>query len=115
MVTETTEGLRGDGSPASAIPNAAWAVASGSADALTAAFDPPVTSLTDGLFLGVRAAAANATTTPTFSPNNLPPFTITKKGGSPLVAGDIVGAGHEILLRLNLASARWEFLNPHTP
>lgn len=115
MVEITTDGLRPDGTSVTSIPAIAWAVAAGSADALTAAFDPEITALTDGLAVGVRAAAANATTTPTFAPDGLTAMTITKKGGSALVAGDIVGEGHELLLRLNLANARWELLNPHTP
>ncbi len=115
MVEITTSGLRDDGSSVTSIPAIAWAVAAGTADAITAAFTPEITALYDGLAVGVRAAAANATTTPTFKPDSMPPMTITKKGGSALVAGDIVGANHELLLRLNLANARWELLNPHTP
>lgn len=87
--------------------------AGGTADALTATFAPAV-SLFDGLEVRVRAANANATTTPTFSPNGLTARTITKWGGGALIAGDIAGAGHELTLRYNLANTRWELLDPTT-
>lgn len=115
MVQETTNGLRDDGSSVTTIPNAAWAIAAGTVDAITAGYDPENLSLTDGLFLCFRAAGANTSTTPTFSPDNHPAFVITKRGGVALAAGDIPGAGFEALVRLNKANARWELLNPHTP
>jgi hypothetical protein len=93
----------------------AWIAAGGSADAITATFNPAIAALTDGLIAGVRAAAANATTTPTFAPNGLTAHTITKSGGVALVPGDIAGSGHELLLRYNLAGTRWELLNPAFP
>lgn len=89
-----------------------WATGGGSSDAITATYTPANTSLFDGLLLGVRATAANATTTPTFSPDSLTAHPITKLGGSPLQIGDIHGALSEILLRYNLANTRWELLNP---
>src|SRR5579872_791512 len=46
-----------------------WAVATGTADALAASYSPSIASLVDGQYCFVRAAAANATTTPTFSPS----------------------------------------------
>lgn len=91
---------------------ASWAAATGAADVITAAYAPVNTALTDGLLLGVRALAANATTTPTFSPDGLTAHTITKVGGSALAAGDIPAALAEMLLRYNLANTRWELLNP---
>lgn len=89
-----------------------WTIAGGSADALTATFTPAITALVDGQFCCVRAAAANATTTPTFAPNGLTAHTITKSGGTALAAGDIPGNFAEIILRYNLANTRWELLNP---
>lgn len=89
-----------------------WVAAGGTADALTATYAPAITALVDGMRLGVRAASANATTTPTFSPNGIAAHTITKIGGTALAAGDIVGAGHELILSYNLANTRWELLNP---
>jgi hypothetical protein len=89
-----------------------WSDAGGTADAITTSYNPPITALVDGQLCYVRAGAANATTTPTFSPNSLTARTIVKYGGSALVAGDIVGDGHELILRYQLANTRWELLNP---
>lgn len=93
----------------------AWVAAGGTSDAITATFNPAITALTDGLIVGVRAGAGNATTTPTFAPNGLTAHTITKSGGTALVPGDIAGALAELLLRYNLANTRWELLNPVYP
>ena len=60
----------------------------------------------------MRAAGANSSTTPTFSPNGLTAYTIVKNGGNALNQGDIAGAGHELLLRYDLGNTRWELLNP---
>lgn len=89
-----------------------WVAAGGTADAITATYSVPITALIDGQMCYVRAGFANATTTPTFAPSGLTARTITKNGGVALVAGDIVGAGHELALRYKLASTRWELLNP---
>lgn len=89
-----------------------WAAGGGTADAITASYTIPITALVDGQLCFVRATAANATTTPTFSPDGITARTIVKNGGSALVAGDIAGVGHELILRYLLASTRWELLNP---
>lgn len=89
-----------------------WVAAGGTADAITASYTIPITALVDGQLCFVRAGAANATTTPTFAPSGLTAHTITKLGGNALVAGDIYGAGHELILRYKLASTIWELLNP---
>lgn len=88
-----------------------WTVAGGVADALTATYTPAITVLVDGQLCFVRAVNANATTTPTFSPNGLTARTITKAGGAALLAGDIPGNLAEIVLRYNLANTRWELIN----
>lgn len=93
-------------------PEVRWVIAGGSANAITATYSPAVASLTDGLLLWFRATAANSTTTPTFAPNGLTAHTITKKGGVAVAAGDIPGNLAECILRYNLASTRWELLNP---
>ena len=111
----TTHGLTPVSPAAAAIPAINWAVAAGTADAITAAYTPQVLALTDGLALAFRASAANATTTPTFSPDGLSAAVITKKGGTALAAGDIPAALAEMLVRYNLAHTRWELLNPHVP
>lgn len=89
-----------------------WAVAGGTADVITAAYAPAIISLVDGLILGFRASAPNTSTTPTFSPNGLTAYNITKWGGTPLVPGDIPAQYAECLVRYNLANTRWELLNP---
>lgn len=94
------------------VPGVKWAIAGGSADAITAAYTPANGSLVDGLILGFRATAANATTTPTFNADGLGAKTVTKKGGAALLVGDIPGALAECLVRYNLANTRWELLNP---
>lgn len=92
-----------------------WIAAGGTADAITATYAPALTGLVDGMELKFRATAANATTTPTFSPNSLTARTITKNGGSALVAGDIAGNLAEYTVRYYAASTRWELLNPSNP
>ncbi len=91
-----------------------WAVAAGTPDALTAALAPPITALTDGQLVYLRASGANATVAPTFAPNGLAAHPITRAGGSTLNVGDIPGALAEIILRYNATSTRWELLNPAT-
>lgn len=89
-----------------------WVAASGTHDAITAAYDPPVTALIDGMVLNFRAASTNLTTAPTFSPNGLAAKTITKNGGIALVPGDIRGALFDVSLRWNAANNTWMLLNP---
>jgi hypothetical protein len=91
------------------------AQAGGTADAITATFEPPFTAaeLQDSTLVLVEAGNANATTTPTFAPDGLTARTITKNGGQALVAGDIRAAGHKLLLCYDLSSTRWELLNPY--
>ena len=89
-----------------------WVDGGGTADAITATNTIPITTLIDGQLCHVRATAANATTTPTFAPDGLTARTIVKNGGSALVAGDIAGDGHELILRYNLSGTKWELLNP---
>ena len=89
-----------------------WAIASGSANAITVAYLPATPILYDGLVLSFRAAFANTTTTPTFSPDGLTAHTITKFGGSALTIGDVAGNLAEYTVRYNLANTRWELLNP---
>lgn len=89
-----------------------WVDGGGTADAITAGYAIPYTALTDGMLCFVRATAANATTTPTFSPSALTARTIVKEGGNALVAGNIAGDGHHLILRYNLTETEWELLNP---
>jgi hypothetical protein len=94
------------------IPGVKWGVVSGSADTIMLATTPPTASLADGLIIGARMGAANATTTPTLNLDGTGAKTITKYGGQALVAGDIAGALAECLFRYNFANTRWELLNP---
>lgn len=89
-----------------------WVAASGTHDAITAAYDPPATALTDGMMAAFRATSANLTTTPTFNRDGLGAGTITKNGGAALAIGDIPGNLAEVQLRYNLANTRWELLSP---
>jgi hypothetical protein len=89
-----------------------WAVAGGSADALTATYAIPTAAPVDGQLYYVRATAANATTTPTFAPDGNTARTIVKNGDVALATGDIAGAGHELILRYRLADTKYELLNP---
>lgn len=87
-------------------------VAGGTADALTLTPTNTLAAYVDGMQVHFRAAAANATTTPTLAISGLTARTIVKNGGSALVAGDIAGALAEYIVRYNSANTRWELLNP---
>lgn len=89
-----------------------WIAAGGTADVITATYSPALTELVDGQFCFVKASAANATTTPTFSPNGITARTIVQMGGLALVPGSIRGAGHNLIFRYDLGNTRWELLNP---
>lgn len=103
---------------ASAIQSGALnvAAAGGTADAITAAFSPAITALSDGLLLHVRAAAANATTAPTFTPADgvIAAKAVVKGNGLALVAGDIAGVGRWLLLQYDATLDKWVLLNPAT-
>ncbi|MFA5340303.1 MAG: hypothetical protein WC332_00860 [Clostridia bacterium] len=103
-VLQATTGIGGPGS----VP---ITIATGTADAIVADYNPDVT-LVDKALVALEAAAANATTTPTFAPDGVTAHTIVKQGGVALAAGDIPGAGAVMLLEYNLANTRWELLNP---
>lgn len=89
-----------------------WAVAGGVADAITANYSIPTGTLVDGQQFYVRAGFANATTTPTFSPDGKTARTITKNGNQPLVIGDITGAGFEAIFRYRASDTKYELMNP---
>lgn len=94
------------------------AAAGGTADALTASFTPPITALPASgagvTTLFVRPSAANATTTPTFTPNSgtIAAKTIVKGNGIALAVGDIAGAGHWLQLQYDATLDKWVLLNP---
>lgn len=88
--------------------------AGGTADAITGSYTPGITELINGMALYVRAGSANATTTPTFTPNSeaIAAKTIVKGAGSALAAGDIAGGGHWIELQYDAILDKWVLLNP---
>lgn len=88
--------------------------AGGTADAITASYTPAITALTDKMILQVVAAVANATTTPTFTPNSgtITVRTIVKGSNEALLAGDIPGDDAGIFLQYNEGLDKWVLLNP---
>lgn len=89
------------------------AQASGTANAITATFDKPV-SLTNGKRVIVRAKQANTSATPTFAPNGLTAKTIVKGNNLPLDVGDILGEGFWIELVYDATYDKWVLQNPPT-
>lgn len=92
------------------------AFAAGTADAITATFNPAPRRWVEGVPFFVRATSANATTTPTFSANNgvLGAKTIVKGNNSALSLGDISGAGHWLLFQYDATLDKVVLLNPAT-
>lgn len=92
------------------------ASAGGTADALTATFTPAPRMWPNGVPFLVRAASANATATPTFTTNSgiLAAKTIVKGADAALVAGDIAGAGHWLLMQYDVTLDKVVLLNPAT-
>ncbi len=88
------------------------AVAAGTENAITAAFGTPVTALSNGLTVIVRAASANSTTTPTFAADATAAKTIIKGNDIALLTGDIVGAGHWLQLQFDTVLDKWVLQNP---
>ncbi len=64
--------------------------------------------------LRTRATAANATTTPTFSPSTLTARVIKKLNGQALVPGDIAGDEHDLDLTYVATGTYWNLNNPAT-
>ena len=62
----------------------------------------------------VRAAYSNATTTPTFNPDDLGALPIVKGSNLPLAVGDIGGAGYWMILQYDQAFNKWVLQNPAT-
>ncbi len=90
--------------------------AGGTADALTATFSPAPRVWPGGVPFLVRATFANLTATPTFTANSgtLPAKTIVKGANAALVAGDIAGAGHRLVLQYDTTLDKIVLLNPAT-
>lgn len=82
----------------------------GTADALTVTFTETVT-LDNGASIVVRANSANASTTPTLDIGT-GAVTIVKGNNTPLLAGDIAGAGHWLQMQYDTALTKWVLMNP---
>ena len=88
--------------------------AGGTADALTATPVPSPRSWfsISGVPFWIRAASANATTTPTLALGSLTAKTIVKGSNAALLAGDISGAGHWIQVQYDSTLDKVVLLNP---
>lgn len=93
------------------IPNR-FGVAGGTVDVITAVTSPVVASLTNNLAVIIEAAGANATTTPTFSPDGMTAKTIVKGNDTALVVGNIPGANYRMHLVYDSSLDKWVLLNP---
>lgn len=117
FATTITNALALKATPDAVQQNAySWASADGTANAITASFTPAITALTNGMMLFVRAASANTTTTPTFTPasGTIAARQIVKGAGAALAGGDIAGAGHWLALQYDATLDKWVLLNPAT-
>lgn len=90
------------------------ASAGGTADALTVALSPAWRAWQNGVPFFVRAASANATTTPTVAVGALAAKTLVKGSNAALVAGDVAGAGHWLLMQYDVTLDKVVLLNPAT-
>lgn len=90
--------------------------AGGTADAITASYTPAIATLSDGMTLYVRAASANTSTAPTFTPKSgsIPAKAIIKGASTVLDINDIAGAGHWLKLQYDSILDKWVLLNPAT-
>ena len=88
----------------------------GSANTLRGAYSPEISALVGGMTLYLRAAAANTSTSPSFSPNypTIADKIIVKGNNLPLAAGDIAGDGHWLELQYDAPLDRWVLQNPAT-
>ncbi|MBT9168957.1 MAG: hypothetical protein DDT19_02309 [Syntrophomonadaceae bacterium] len=91
--------------------NVATSVA-GTVDVITAVYTPPFTAWVDRMGGTFRATGANTTTAPTFAPDGLVAKIIVKENLAALAAGDIAGAGHEVMWIYNITADRVVLLNP---
>jgi hypothetical protein len=95
-----------------------YAIGGGTSNAITGELVSPLTSITDGFYVIVRALSANTTTTPTFQltlgTTVQPVYTIVKGNNQPLVAGDISGSGFPIQLVFSTNFNAWVMLNPQS-
>jgi len=90
--------------------------AGGTADALTATVETPLKALYEGMLITLDATATNLTTTPTLNltlgATATGAKTITNPNGGALIAGDILGLHHRLILGYESVLGVWKLLNP---
>ncbi|EEO27899.1 hypothetical protein [Oxalobacter paraformigenes] len=86
--------------------------AAGTADALTAAFTPPILKPLHGLHVQIRAKAASTTAVPTFRADETGALPIVKGNNLPLLPGDIAGDGHWLEMKYDATLNKWVLENP---
>lgn len=84
----------------------------GTTNAITATFTPPLTALTNGSIVHVRATTATTSTAPTFAPDGLTAKNIKNVGNRDLYPGDIAGTNHLVKLQFDSTLDAWVLLNP---
>jgi hypothetical protein len=90
-----------------------FAVAGGTADAITAAFTPVFASWAAVALVVVECSGANTSTTPTLAVDGLGAKTITDPAGSPLAVGAIPGANFRGLFAYDASLDKVVLLNPY--
>lgn len=88
------------------------AEASGTPDALEAAFPHTITVPLHGMHVRIRAHSANTTATPTFQADETSALPIVKGNNLPLEIGDIAGDGHWLEMQYDGALEKWVLENP---
>lgn len=86
--------------------------AGGTADAISGTFTPPVTSLTNGLTVYIRAGAANTASGVVFQADGTAAKPVVKGADRTLDVGDIAGAGHWLELQFDSGLDKWVLQNP---
>lgn len=86
------------------------AIATGTANSITATYSPAPT-LVDKKILFLRSAFANSASV-VFNPNGLGSKSVVRGDGSVLIANDIPSADYVMILMYDLANDRWVYLNP---
>lgn len=109
MPISSTRGLQSSAQEDADIDAVQWATAAGTANAITAAFSPVLTALTNGLAVGVRHTTTNTSTTPTLNADGTGNKTIVKEYDAALEPGDIP---QEALYRYKSSASKWILLNP---
>ena len=88
------------------------AEAQGTADEMTASFNPTLKHLSSGKTVLVRAKQKNTSKTPSFQADQTGVKEIVKGNNLPLEEGDIAGAGYWLELQYDEALDKWVLQNP---